>query len=171
MTGETFRYLPDLMSIFELQVVPTLEQLLQVKQINSILGVREMKLAILIIDNLGCGFGLLRQLLVDAESLTVKQKDGSIKFEFNWRGLIAYECLQVAISNPHLSHLLSTSSLSIGAPIIIQIFESYLKVSKAIEQASSDSALKQAPIYSISRQPKIIFSANVENEISAPNLP
>lgn len=72
MTGETFRYLPDLMSIFEFQVVPTLEQLLQVKQINSILGVREMKLAILIIDNLGCGFGLLRQLLVDAESLTVK---------------------------------------------------------------------------------------------------
>ena len=93
MTSETFRYLPDVMSIFELQVVPTLEQLMQAKQINSILGVREMKLAILIINNLGCGFGLLRQLLNDADSLTVKQKDGSYKFEFNWRGLIAFECL------------------------------------------------------------------------------
>ena len=78
-----------------------------------------MKLAILIISSLGSGFGLLRQLLADADSLTVKQKDGTIRFEFNWRGLIAYECLQVAISNPYLSHLFSTASISIGAPIII----------------------------------------------------
>lgn len=88
-TNEIFRYLPDINNIFELQVVPTLDPLLQVKQVNSMLGVRELKLAILIINNLGSGFSLLRQIMADADSLTVKQKDGSFKFDLNWRGLIS----------------------------------------------------------------------------------
>ena len=71
--------------------------------------------------------------MADADSMTIKQKDGSFKFDFNWRGLVAFECLQVAISNPQLAQLFSTSSLSIGAPIIIQILECYIKVSKALE--------------------------------------
>lgn len=138
MTHETLRFFPEVASIFELQIVPTLEQLMLAKQVSSILGVRELKLAILIITSLGSGFSLLRQLLADAESLTVKQKDGSFKFDFNWRGLVSFECLQVAVSNPQLAQLFSSSSLSIGAPIIIQILECYSKVSKAIESASID---------------------------------
>jgi hypothetical protein len=103
MTNETFRYFPEISSIFELQVVPTIEPLLQAKQVNSMLGVREMKLSILIINNLCCGFSLIRQILADADSLTVKQKDGSFKFDLNWRGMIACECLQLVISNPQLA--------------------------------------------------------------------
>jgi hypothetical protein len=100
------------------------------------LGVREMKLSILIINNLCCGFSLMRQILTDAESLTAKQKDSSFKFDLNWRGMIACECLQLVVSNPQLAQLFSTSSLSIGAPIIIQILECYIKISKAIDLIS-----------------------------------
>jgi hypothetical protein len=123
-----------------------------------------MRLAILIVSNLGSGFSLLRQLLSDADSLTVKQKDGSLKFEFNWRGLVAYECLQVAISSPYLSHLFSTASISIGAPIIIQILESYVKVTKAIESSPESAKV----IYSGPRT-KVILS-NIESEIPIPTL-
>jgi len=127
-----------------------------------------MKLAILIINHLSCGFGLLRQILIDADSLTSKCKDGSIKFELNWRGLVAFECLQVAISNPALSQLLSTSSLSIGAPIIIQILESYSKVAKAIELAANPE--NKQTHYSTKLTPKVITNANLETEIPAPTL-
>jgi hypothetical protein len=72
MTSETLRFFPDIASIFELQIVPTLEQLMQSKQVNSIIGVHELKLAILIITSLGSGFSLLRTLLADADSLTTK---------------------------------------------------------------------------------------------------
>ena len=60
MTSESLRFFPDIASIFELQIVPTLEQLMLSKQVNSLLGVREFKLAILIITTLCSGFSLLR---------------------------------------------------------------------------------------------------------------
>ena len=38
------------------------------------------------------------------------------------------------ISNPGMADLFASSSLSIGAPVLIQILECYLKASRGIEQ-------------------------------------
>ena len=103
------------------------------------MGVRQMKCAILIINNLGIGLNLLRPLLADAESLLSKNKDNSVSLNLNWRCLIGFECLQIVISNPSLSELFANSSLSIGAPVLIQILECHLKASKAISNELNQS--------------------------------
>ena len=72
VTNEVFRYMPDIQSIFELQLAPTLEPLLISKQVNSGFGMRLMKCATLIINNIGVGLNLLRPILVDAEGFTVR---------------------------------------------------------------------------------------------------
>ena len=87
---------------------------------------RLMKCATLIINNLGVSINLLRTLLSDAEACTSRSKDGIISVNLNWRCLIAFECLQIVISNPGLSELFANSSLSIGAPVLIQILECYI---------------------------------------------
>ena len=94
-----------------------------------------MKCATLIINNLGVGLNLLRTILQDAEAFTHQSKDGSISINLNWKCLIALECLQIVISNPSLSELFASSSLSIGAPVLIQIFECYISAAKAIEHS------------------------------------
>ena len=38
------------------------------------------------------------------------------------------------ISNPNMADLFASSSLSIGAPVLIEILECYLKASRGIEQ-------------------------------------
>ena len=71
MTNETFRFCPDIISIFELQIVPTIEPLLSQKSSpQSSIGMRLMKCSTLIINNLGVGLNLLRTILADAESFT-----------------------------------------------------------------------------------------------------
>ena len=87
---------------------------------------RLMKCATLIINNLGVSLNLLRTILSDAESFTTRHRDGSISINLNWRCLIAFECLQIVISNPGLSELFANSSLNIGAPVLIQILECYI---------------------------------------------
>ena len=99
-------------------------------------------IATLIINNLGVSINLLRTIklfsqdhfclkflhtiLSDAEACTSRSKDGVISVNLNWRCLIAFECLQIVISNPGLSELFANSSLSIGAPVLIQILECYI---------------------------------------------
>lgn len=92
-----------------------------------------MKCATLIINNLGVGVNLLRTILIDAEAFTHTSRDGSISVNLNWKSLIAFECLQVVVSNPCLTELFANSSLSIGAPVLIQIIECYIMAAKAIE--------------------------------------
>ena len=138
-THELIRFFPELLSIFELQLCPTIEPMLVSKQLgHSALGMRLMKCAILIVNNLGCGFNLLRSIIADTDSFVTQNKDGTCSANLTWRALIGFECLQLALSNPSLTHILATSSLSIGAPALIQILESYLLASKAIERASSN---------------------------------
>lgn len=96
---------------------------------------RLMKCAILIVNNLGCGFNLLRSLIADSDSFVTQAKDGTYSANLSWRALIGFECLQLALANPVLTQILATSSLSIGAPALIQILESFLLASKAIERA------------------------------------
>ena len=83
------------------------------------IGVRLMKCAILIINNLGVGLNLLRPILADAESFTQRHREGNVTLNLNWRALIGFECLQVAVSNPSLAEVFANSSLAIGAPILI----------------------------------------------------
>ena len=99
-----------------------------------------MKCAILIINNLGVGLNLLRPILADAETFTSRSKDGSYHVNLTWRCLIAFECLQIVISNPSMTELFASSSLSIGAPVLIQILECYLKASRGIEQSQEKSS-------------------------------
>ena len=126
MTNELFRFFPEVLSILELQIAPTIEPLLQQKAAQSGIGMRLMKCATLFINNLGVSLNLLRPILADAEAFTSRHRDGTISVNLNWRCLIAFECLQIVISNPALSELFATSSLSIGAPVLIQILECYI---------------------------------------------
>ena len=80
---------------------------------------RLMKCATLIINNLGVSLNLLRSIMGDAESFTNRHKDGTLSVTLTWRSLIAFECLQIVVSNPGLSELFASSSLSIGAPVLI----------------------------------------------------
>ena len=96
---------------------------------------RLMKCATLIINNLGVGVNLLRTIMADAEAFTSTNRDGAISVNLNWKCLIAFECLQIVISNPCLTELFANSSLSIGAPVLIQIIECYIAAAKAIEQS------------------------------------
>lgn len=94
-----------------------------------------MKCATLIINNLGVSLNLLRTILADAEAFTSKHKDGTVSVNLTWRSLIAFECLQIVISNPGLSEVFANSSLAIGAPVLIQILQSYIEAARAIEQS------------------------------------
>ena len=102
-----------------------------------------MKCATLIINNLGVSLNLLRTILADAESVTSVSRDGNISVNLTWKCLIAFECLQILISNPGLSELFASSSLSIGAPVLIQILETYIQAAKATEQ-SKDPMINSA---------------------------
>jgi hypothetical protein len=159
------------------------------------MGVRQMKCAILIINNLGIGLNLLRPLLADAESLLSKNKDNSVSMNLNWRCLIGFECLQIVISNPNLSELFANSSLSIGAPVLIQILECHLKASKAISNelnsghsssASAGGAMNRSNLLSKGKSSdtmtsspgifnstqkiqKVINSQNLETDVPAPS--
>ena len=78
-----------------------------------------MKCATLIINNLSVSINLLRTILADAEACTSRSRDGAISVNLTWRCLIAFECLQIVVSNPALTELFANSSLSIGAPVLI----------------------------------------------------
>ena len=118
-----------------------------------------MKCAILIINNLGIGLNLLRPLLADAESLLQRHKDNSVSLNLNWRSLIGFECIQIVISNPSLSELFANSSLSIGAPVLIQILECYLKATKILGHELS--AASQAQTSSSSSQMSSMGRSNI----------
>lgn len=136
MSNEVFRFFPELTVIFELQISPTIEPMLTQKNVPSTIGMRLMKCATLIINNLGVSLNLLRSILADAEAFTSRARDGTVGINLNWRSLIALECLQIVISNPGLTELFSTSSLAIGAPVLIQILECYIQASRAIEASN-----------------------------------
>lgn len=104
-------------------MAPTIEPLLDHKSASSgsqsAFGMRLMKCATLIINNLGVGVNLLRTILSDAEAFTHTSRDGAISVNLSWKCLIAFECLQIVVSNPCLTELFANSSLSIGAPVLI----------------------------------------------------
>jgi len=140
---------------------------------------RLMKCATLIINNLGVGINLLRGILVDAEAFTTTAKDGTISVNLNWKCLIAFECLQIVISNPALTELFASSSLSIGAPVLIQILESYIMAAKAIEQSrdplinsqgSTARPSQRGSYLSTQKINKVINSWTLDGEISAPTF-
>ena len=132
MTNEVFRFLPEILAIFEIQIAPTIEPLLEQKisgasgSYQTAFGMRLMKCATLIINNLGIGISLLQSILNDAETFTNTNRDGAISVNLNWKCLVAFECLQLVISNPALTELFANTSISLGAPLLIQIIECYI---------------------------------------------
>ena len=70
------------------------------KKLESAVGMRQMKCTILMVNNLGIGIGLLQSILADTDSLSTRQKDGTLQLNLTWRSLIGFECLQIAMGNP-----------------------------------------------------------------------
>jgi hypothetical protein len=58
-----------------------------------------MKLAILVVSNLGVGVHLMNPILAELEKFSQKGKDGSYHFQLNWRSLISFECVNHILSN------------------------------------------------------------------------
>ena len=69
-----------------------------------------MKCAILIIQNVGKGVTLLNHILVEADTVAQKAKDGTLLIVPGWRNHIGFECLQIAIANAQLTKILSQMS-------------------------------------------------------------
>jgi hypothetical protein len=61
-----------------------------------------MKCAVMIINNLGIGIHLLQHILVEADGIIGKSKDGSQVLNLNWRSLIGFECIAILFNNPNL---------------------------------------------------------------------
>ena len=71
-----------------------------------------MKCAILIITNCNKGINLLNHIIQEAETLIQKAKDGTLLVAPNWRNLIGFECLQVAVGNAELTSILAQTSFN-----------------------------------------------------------
>ena len=81
-TQDLFSFFPNtLMRIFENEIIPVLQMMTQNQGKNSHLdyhiGVRMMKLSILIINNLGIGVNLINLVLSEAEGIFAKQNKES----------------------------------------------------------------------------------------------
>lgn len=81
--------------------------MLTAKSVNSLIGLRQMKCAIFIIQNLQVGINMLQHIVAEADTLAVKQKDGQLQLAPSWRSLIGFECLQIAIGNADLTKIFS----------------------------------------------------------------
>ena len=75
------------------------------------IGVRLIKLSVLIINNLGIGINLLGFILQETENLVVRAKDGTQVFNLSWRTLLAFEGIAIILGNPNLIQIFSTSGL------------------------------------------------------------
>jgi hypothetical protein len=71
-------------------------------------------------------------VIQESETFILKAKDGSLQAVPGWRNLVAFECLQIAISNPEHIHFFATTSQQ-NMSILLQIFDTYLRAVKAIE--------------------------------------
>ena len=99
-------------------MVPTIEQMLQNKKCESMVGMRQMKCAILMINNLGIGINLLQAILADTDGLSSRLRDGTLQLNLTWRSLIGFECLQIATANPQLAQLFASASLQLGVSVL-----------------------------------------------------
>jgi hypothetical protein len=126
-----FAYFPtSILRVFDQEVVPTLEQIFKSasKQnpLDYTIGVRLMKLTILIINNLGIGINLLAYILQETDNIFVRTKDGTQTLTLTWRNLIAFEGIALILNNPHLIQVFSQSALTVGKTVLVQIFESLM---------------------------------------------
>ncbi len=81
------------------------------KQIEYIIGMRLMKLSILIINNLGIGINLLNFVLQETDGFLTKNKDGSVNVNLTWKSLIGFECVAIVMNNPNLIKSFAQSAL------------------------------------------------------------
>ena len=77
------------------------------KQSEYIIGMRLMKCSIMIINNLGVGVNLLHYILLEAEGIMGKSKDGNPVLNLNWRNLIGFECIAILFNNPLMIKIFS----------------------------------------------------------------
>jgi hypothetical protein len=107
-TGDLISFFPTtILRIFDIDIVPVLEVMFkgQTKssQLDYSIGVRLMKLTMLIINNLAIGVNLLGYILQEADGLfTRSPKDGSIQVNLTWKSLLSFEGLALVFGNPHL---------------------------------------------------------------------
>jgi hypothetical protein len=114
------------MRIFENEIIPVLQMMTQSQAKSSHLdyhiGVRMMKLSILIINNLGIGVNLMNLILSETEGIFSKQSKEP-QMHLTWRSLLAFEGLAIIMNNPNLIQLFSQCALQVGKTLLAQIFE------------------------------------------------
>jgi hypothetical protein len=115
-TYDLFQFFPQsILRIFDNDIVPVLEIMYKssVKQnpLEYQIGVRLIKLSVLIINNLGIGINLLGYILQETDNLVVRAKDGTQVFNLSWRTLLAFEGIAIILGNPNLIQIFSTSGL------------------------------------------------------------
>ena len=123
------------------------------------IGVRLMKLTILIINNLGIGINLLTFILQDTDGIFVRGKDGFQQLNLSWRNLIAFEGIALMFNNPQLIQIFSVSALQVGKTVLVQIFESLLQASQSeLLDLNAEGSLKHmnSPYYSQQKMPKFV---------------
>ena len=76
------------------------------------IGVRLMKLSILIINNLGIGVNLMNLILFETEAVLAKSsKDSHQSMHLTWKSLLAFEGLAIVMNNPNMIQVFSQCAL------------------------------------------------------------
>mmetsp|Transcript_30487 Transcript_30487/g.29873 ORF Transcript_30487/g.29873 Transcript_30487/m.29873 type:complete len:117 (-) Transcript_30487:3609-3959(-) len=104
-TQDTLSFFPIILKIFDNEVILFFEQMFKVKQSEYIIGMRLMKCAVMIINNLGIGINLLQHVIAEADGINAKGKDGNLIL--NWKSLIGFECIAILLNNPNLIKVFS----------------------------------------------------------------
>lgn len=76
---------------------------------------RLMKLTILVINYLGIGVNLFNYILLETDNFNVQSKgkssDTQSTMNLNWKSLIGFECVAIALNNPSLIKVFAQSAL------------------------------------------------------------
>ena len=138
-TQDVLHFFPTVLKIFDTEVVPVLEQMFKQKQTEYIIGMRLMKLAVMVINNLGIGVNLLTYLLQETDGFVSKGKDGNTQVNLNWRSLIGFECLAIVMNNPALIKIFAQSALQVNKAVLVQVFESLIQATENVDLSSDTS--------------------------------
>jgi len=128
-----FSFFPQLLKVFDQEIVPVFELMFKAKPTEYIIGMRLMKCSILVMNNLGIGINLLNYILLETDGIVAKGKEGSISMNLTWRCLIGFECLTIALSNPNLVRVFSQCALQVGKTVLVQVFESLINATDHLD--------------------------------------
>lgn len=107
-TNDILQFFPQVLRIFENELIPVLEIMFKNKQMQQeyIVGMRLMKTTIRIINNLGIGVNLFIHILSEADLQSGGKNKGG-ENNLTWKSLVAFECIAISLNNPQLIKVFS----------------------------------------------------------------